>query len=1075
MNMGAMDEHTSTACLCMKGKDMKDKGTSQTKHRSIWKTIAAIAAVLVVLLILIILLVPYYISSASGTNMILGKINSSITGKVQVSDLSMGWLSGIKLKNVKFNDNAGAMEFTAKTVSTDPVYSSMLGGQMEFGKTVVDSPVVHVDLAKLEQQGPPEAKEEPAQERAEKPGPRPQGPSRLPVKRMDFVLNDGSVNITDSSGKRPSVQLAGINTLLNLRPIGEQTTFKINLVAANNPINANGTVTPSEEHGWKLVGTSGDFNIDINNLNLASLESVMAMVDPNIAASGIITAKGNVKLNEGQFDNIQLRVNGSNIKIKMPALKGDTFATSKLIANVNAAAAANTFDIQNFELQTDWANAALKGVLPKSFKNFAELMSPQSPAQVQGGANIDLAKLAMQLPNTLGLKPGTKINSGMVKAQITTQTRESGKVFTANANLASLQGVVGGKPAAISQPITIDAQIAADKSGAFVIDQFKASSSFVNANVSGTMEAIKYTLDGDLAKMQSELGQFVDFAGYKFAGKINASGNVGLINNILTSAGQANLGQLTVTNPKGASASEQTAQLKYNIKVDQKTNVLTIPAFSAVTSFADVQVSNATIPLNEKSDESANMVVNAKADLGKAMPWMIAFGGLSQDTQIGGIFSSKLNLTSKGTEYHIVTEDTKISNLSIVSPGKQPFTQSQLTVIADVFVDPSVKTYRVKDMKITSPAINITLSKFSQTTDKNTSKLQGTINAQYDLAAVSAMASPFMPSGLAVTGSRKDTITFSSQWPSDKPDLMMANMNANLGFGWQSAEYMGLEFGPAEMELAIVNGKMDIAPFTCKVNEGTLNFAATADFRKKPTLLRTPAPMQILKDVQINDKIAAVLLKQVNPIFAKAQGTQGTAQLQCKTFVIPIAGGSPNDTQIEATTEIQNLKLNSPILNGIVKAISMLRKTQSTDTTMYLHPTTFVLNNGVLTYNNMQIDIGDLPTFFSGRLGLDNSLKASIVLPITTRGQVVTTGQTGVSGTTLAFKGTVDNPELDLATIIRSIAQQEIQDRLLGGLKKEGTTQPTQPGTQQPTSPEDAGRKLLEEGLQNILGGSKKK
>ena len=1034
------------------------ESTPKKAKKSFLKIVGISLAVLIVLLIILILLVPTYISSSGGTNMLIGKINNAVDGKVTVSDLSVGWFSGVKLTDVKFNDNAGSTQFAAKSISAEPKYLSMLTGSIDIGNTVIEQPNVKIDLAKL----PKPVEKEVGGQKATK---TEKGPTTLPLSRMDFFLNNGLVNVVDSSGKNPSVQLAGINTQFSLRPIGQQTTFKLNLLAANNPISANGTITPGKERGWQMAGTSGDVKIDVDKLDLSSLASVIAIVDPKIVASGIITAKGNIKINDGKFENIQLNANGSDIKVKAPALKGDTFSTSKLTLNVNADSKGDNLVIQSCELQTDWANAAFAGIVPMTFKNIGELLAPSSPAQIKGGVNVNLAAVASQLPNTLGLKSDTKINSGTLKAQLNTETEQAGKIFTARASVDSLKGIVAGKPAAISQPITIDARIAADKAGALRIEQLNANASFANANITGTMDAIKYGLDSDLTKMQSELGQFVDFKGYKFAGMINAQGNVALTEKAMASNGKATITSLAITQPNGITASEQAAQLTYNVKLDKTTNVLNIPTFTAKTSFANIEVANAIIPLNEKPTESTDLTVTAKADLAKAMPWLVAFGGMSKDTQFGGILNSKLNITSKGTEYNIVTKDTKISNLSVVAAGKPPFTQSQIDIVADVFVDAAAKTYRIKEMKIVSPAINIELTKFSQTIEKDTSKLQGTVKADYDLAAVSAIASPFMPAGLSVTGKRKDTITFNSQWPASKPDMMMANMNSNVAFGWQSAEYMGLALGPAEMKLTVKNGKMDLAPFNCTANGGMLNFAATADFRKKPTMLQIPSSMQILKDVQINDKIAAALLKNVNPLFAKASNTSGLAQFECKTLAIAIAGGTPYDNKIEATASIQDLKLNSPVLSGLIKVLSLLKKGQTFDSTMNLRPSTFVLNNGVLSYDKMQLDIGDMPMYFSGRLGLDDSLKAQVILPVNTRGQIVRTGEGGTGGFPLAFKGTVSDPKVDTGEILKTIAQQELLGGLLG---KEKAPTTTQPGTTQPTQ-QDQTQQLIEQGLQGLF------
>ncbi len=79
-------------------------------------------------------------------------------------------------------------------------------------------------------------------------------------------------------------------------------------------------------------------------------------------------------------------------------------------------------------------------------------------------------------------------------------------------------------------------------------------------------------------------------------------------------------------------------------------------------------------------------------------------------------------------------------------------------------------------------------------------------------------------------------------------------------------------------------------------------------------MLTIPQPMSILKDVQINDRVAEALLKNVNPLFASAKNTQGAANLECSELAIPLSGGTDKDTKIDATVSVMNLHLQSPVL-----------------------------------------------------------------------------------------------------------------------------------------------------------------
>ena len=209
-------------------------------------------------------------------------------------------------------------------------------------------------------------------------------------------------------------------------------------------------------------------------------------------------------------------------------------------------------------------------------------------------------------------------------------------------------------------------------------------------------------------------------------------------------------------------------------------------------------------------------------------------------------------------------------------------------------------------------------------------------------------------------------------------------------------------------------------------------------------MLTIPKPMSILKDVQINDRVAAALLKNVNPLFASAKNTQGAANLECREMAIPLAGGTDKDTKIDATVSVMNLRLNSPVLEVLALLLQ-----KNSNTAMTLHPSQFVMRDGVLKYDNMQIDLGELAMVFAGQMGPKDKLKMSVTLP-------------GLGG--IAFKGTKDDPKLDPARIAAITAQQ----LLFGGGKQKEATIP--PGQQPPASKEEQ----LIKGIEGLFKGKKK-
>ena len=81
---------------------------------------------------------------------------------------------------------------------------------------------------------------------------------------------------------------------------------------------------------------------------------------------------------------------------------------------------------------------------------------------------------------------------------------------------------------------------------------------------------------------------------------------------------------------------------------------------------------------------------------------------------------------------------------------------------------------------------------------------------------------------------------------------------------------------------------------------------------------------------------------------------------------------------------------------------------------MTLQPSQIVMSQGVLRYDKMQLDLGDLSLIFSGQMGPGDKMNMSVTIP-------------GLGA--IAFKGTKDKPQLDPV----KMAQLTLQQQLLGG------------------------------------------
>jgi hypothetical protein len=250
-----------------------------------------------------------------------------------------------------------------------------------------------------------------------------------------------------------------------------------------------------------------------------------------------------------------------------------------------------------------------------------------------------------------------------------------------------------------------------------------------------------------------------------------------------------------------------------------------------------------------------------------------------------------------------------------------------------------------------------------------------------------------------------------------REDELLAGFGAKGKLGFERAEYMGFDFGRTKMDVQLQDGVLRIAPFSTVVNNGQLNFAGEADFKQKPALLKTTGPIHIVKNIQINDQTTERLLMYLNPVFAGAVNVSGVANFSCEQLTVPLATGAENKIEVVGTISIEQLRLQAAgLLDEILSVIGARRREQM----ITVRPTKFIVRNGFVRYDDMQMDVGDNPINFKGVIGLDKSLNMTVTLPYTFAGRTVRVGEADAGDrVSVLLTGTLDKPELDLGRLLQ--------------------------------------------------------
>jgi hypothetical protein len=994
------------------GKQMQEEPQVQeTKRSRKWPWIAG---GVLILIIGVVLLIPVFLSSSGFTRWVQAKISSSTGGQTKIGNLSVGWLSGVRVANFSFRGPNGWAAVDIDRITAQPSYSRLLGGTLAVDHAEIDQPHITVDLRGK----PPSTSSSPTDMN---------DLSRI----RNLVVRNGTVQLTGTTGQ--TVKIADLNSDVSVRPPGSTSRFKVDMAVAQAQgpakVQASGQVTPSAKTGWSLRGTTGDVTVEVNALNLDSIAPLLDMAGVQVQAKGQLTGNVTSAIRNGQIENVNANIHGQNIDVTGPALKGDRLQTARLEVRADLAQAGETIDVTQLNVQTDWANISAAGKFPKTATSLAKLTESGAAYNLTGNFDVNLAALLSQMPNTLGVPAGTKVTGGRATGSISTVNEAGRPTLVAKAEVAGLAGVVNGKQLNLSQPMQATARLSNTQQGA-QLEGLNVTTPFAQVNASGTFKQIKYDGQVNLQALQSQLGPFINLGRYQLTGQVASTGQVSIGDNTTNLVGSLLARQLVIA-ADGNNISTPQATADFSLGLNRQQQMLSVNSLTADTGFGVFNVHNATIPTAATSPVPLNLqLLVDKLDLGRLQPYAAFFTSIPRNLTIGGIAQSQVNVASEKGVYHLASTATQIQDFQLISQGKAPFKQDQVTAMFDVYADPNQKAINVARLQVDSPQIHIRKGELRRTSQGNTTSFQAQLDAQWDLAAVSQVASSFLPAPLSLVGQRQVSLNFTSTYPTNDPNAMLANLTGKTMLGFDRAAYMGFDTGPADIAVQVQNGLMQIGPLSSTVNNGKLNFVGQANLRQRPVFLTVPVLVHLVQGVQINAQTTDKLLKYVNPIFADAVSVTGVANFDVQQLAIPLTSGAKAGTQLTGTLSINQLQLGaSSILNQVLSIGGQSVRGQ----TLTVHPTNLVLQNGVVRYEDMQIDVGDNPINFSGSIGLNEALNMTIVLPYTLEGRTVRVSQQVPVNERIAvpLTGTISKPQLNLQKLL----QLQLQGQILKGLQ----------------------------------------
>jgi hypothetical protein len=192
-----------------------------------------------------------------------------------------------------------------------------------------------------------------------------------------------------------------------------------------------------------------------------------------------------------------------------PALGTDRVELERLQAAGRVVWQDGTFRVDSLRIQSDAGNASVSGSL-----HLGESLLEQS-FELHG--DVDLARLAEILPETLRIRQGVQVTSGRLEATLASRDGPNGTTWQAQIETSDLVAWDGGRQLVWRRPIRVSLS-ARDGPEGPVVEDLQCESDFLRIQAEGRPEQVTASATFDLGGMTGQLGRFIDLGEFRLAG-----------------------------------------------------------------------------------------------------------------------------------------------------------------------------------------------------------------------------------------------------------------------------------------------------------------------------------------------------------------------------------------------------------------------------------------------------------------------------------------------------------------------------------------------------------------------------
>ncbi len=467
---------------------------------------------------------PEIVSQTSLRNTVANWATRDLPLRVELGPASLGWMKPVVLRELRICDSNGQALLEVKELRSERTLWQLATQRGVFGTFTLIEPTGHVvlradgsnveDVLAVLLSGPttepaPDFRVEIVNARVEFEHPALQRKST--IESLDLKVSSGAKGIELVVAEMPSKSAA--------------VTVEAGRFAAyfGKPVDhPDGTdeATSNADGAQQLLVRAKDWRLDW-------LNPILARWQPKGDVSGVLSADWRLKLGAEISGKGDVAVHD----LSLAGLNGmgtDRLRLDEIRLRGNVATKGERLILEEAELRTEVGTLTASGDLPLggwSFASREEALQKIGQDTFRVDGDVDLAKLAVLLPQTLAVREGTRIDGGSIRIALASQPQNGSPVFQGKVEVARLSAVADGRR--IEWDVPLEALLTAHRDGEqFVFDRLTCRSDFLQADAKGTLTDATFQARADLDRLHHNLSRFFDWGLVRLSGQLSASGQI---------------------------------------------------------------------------------------------------------------------------------------------------------------------------------------------------------------------------------------------------------------------------------------------------------------------------------------------------------------------------------------------------------------------------------------------------------------------------------------------------------------------------------------------------------------------